>query len=93
RMSKPNKDEEALVELTRNALADVLGREPSRQEVWKVHAGFKRMAFMLLDHMDHIKKHENETPDQETYPEDVDTDDLETANEEGTSLETGEPTP
>ncbi len=92
-MSKPDKDEEALVELTRNALADVLGREPSRQEVWKVHAGFKRMAFMLLDHMDHIKKHENETPDQETYPEDVDTDDLETANEEGTSLETGEPTP
>ena len=92
-MSKPDKDEEALVELTRTALADVLGREPTRQEVWKVHAGFKRMAFMLLDHMDHIKKHENETPDQETYPEDVDTDDSETANEEGASLETGEPTP
>jgi len=92
-MSKPDKDDEALVELTRTALVDVLGREPTRQEVWKVHAGFKRMAFMLLDHMDHIKKHENETPDQETYPEDVDTDDSETANEEGTSLETGEPTP
>ena len=92
-MSKPAKDEEALVELTRNALSDVLGREPTRQEVWKVHAGFKRMAFMLLEHRDHIKKHENETPDQETYPEDVDTDDSETANEEGTSLETGEPTP
>lgn len=91
-MSKPDKDEEALVELTRNALADVLGREPSRQEVWKVHAGFKRMAFMLLDHMDHIKKHENENPDQETYPEDMDTDDSEAANEEGTSLETGEST-
>ena len=90
-MSKPDKDEEALVELTRNALADVLGREPSRQEVWKVHAGFKRMAFMLLDHMDHIKKHENENPDQETYPEDMDTDDSETADKEGTSLETGEP--
>ena len=90
-MSKPNKDEEALVELTRNALADVLGREPSRQEVWKVHAGFKRMAFMLLDHMDHIKKHENENPDQETYPEDMDTDDSEATNEEGTSLATGEP--
>lgn len=89
-MSKPNKDEEALVELTRNALADVLGREPSRQEVWKVHAGFKRMAFMLLDHMDHIKKHENENPDQETYPEDMDSDDPEASNEEGTSLETGE---
>ena len=92
-MSKPNKDEEVLIELTRTALVDVLGREPSRQEVWKVHAGFKRMAFMLLDHMDHIKKHENETPDQETYPEDVDTDDSETANEERASLETGEPTP
>jgi hypothetical protein len=90
-MSKPDKDEEALVELTRNALADVLGREPSRQEAWKVHAGFKRMAFMLLDHMDHIKKHENENPDQETYPEDMDTDDSEAADKEGTSLETGEP--
>lgn len=89
-MSKPNKDEEALVELTRNALADVLGREPSRQEVWKVHAGFKRMAFMLLDHMDHIKKHENENPDQENYPDDLETDHEEAADEEGTSLETGE---
>jgi len=92
-MSKPDKDEEALVELTRTALADVLGREPSRQEVWKVHAGFKRMAFMLLDHMDHIKKHENENSDQETYPEDLETDHEEAADEEGTSLETGEPTP
>ncbi|MFZ2253041.1 MAG: hypothetical protein WAW13_02565 [Minisyncoccia bacterium] len=89
-MSKPDKEEEALVELTRNALAEVLGREPSRQEVWKVHAGFKRMAFMLLDHMDHIKKHDNENPDQETLPEDVEPDDSETANKEGTSLETGE---
>ncbi len=90
-MSKPDKDEEALVELTRTALADVLGREPSRQEVWKVHAGFKRMAFMLLDHMDHLKKHENENPDQETYPDDVETDDEEAADEEGTSLETRKP--
>lgn len=89
-MSKPNKDEEALVELTRNALADVLGREPSRQEVWKVHAGFKRMAFMLLDHMDQIKKHENENPDQETYPDDVETDDSKTADEEGASSSEGE---
>lgn len=89
-MSKPDKDEEALVELTRTALADVLGREPSRQEVWKVHAGFKRMAFMLLDHMDHIKKHENENPDQETYPEDMDTDDSEAADEKRTLGEEGE---
>ena len=90
-MSKPDKEEEALVELTRNALAEVLGREPSRQEVWKVHAGFKRMAFMLLDHMDHIKKHDNENPDQETLPEDVEPDDSEASDEEGTSLETGKP--
>ncbi|HCB56319.1 TPA: hypothetical protein DEP26_05145 [Candidatus Uhrbacteria bacterium] len=92
-MSKPAKDEEALIELTHNALAEVLGREPTKQEVWKVHAGFKRMAFMLLDHMDHIKKHDNKNPDQETYPKDVDSDDSETADEEGTSLETGESTP
>ena len=89
-MSKPDKDEEALVELTRNALADVLGREPSRQEVWKVHAGFKRMAFMLLDHMDHIKKHDNENPDQETLPEDVEPDDSEASDEERASSSEGE---
>ncbi len=89
-MSKPDKEEEALVELTRNALADVLGREPSRQEVWKVHAGFKRMAFMLLDHMDHIKKHDNENPDQETLPEDVEPDDSEASDEERASSSEGE---
>ena len=89
-MSKPDKDEEALVELTRNALADVLGREPSRQEVWKVHAGFKRMAFMLLDHMDHIKKHENENPDQETYPDDMEKDDSEGSDEERATGTEGE---
>ena len=89
-MSKPDKEEEALVELTRNALAEVLGREPSRQEVWKVHAGFKRMAFMLLDHMDHIKKHDNENPDQETLPEDVEPDDSEASDEERTSSSEGE---
>ena len=89
-MSKPDKEEEALVELTRNALADVLGREPSRQEVWKVHAGFKRMAFMLLDHMDHIKKHDNENPDQETLPEDVGSDDSEASDEERSSGSEGE---
>jgi len=89
-MSKPDKDEEALVELTRNALADVLGREPSRQEVWKVHAGFKRMAFMLLDHMDRIKKHENKNPDQETYPDDMETDDSEGSDEERATGTEGE---
>jgi len=90
-MSKPTKDEEALIELTKGALADVLGREPTKQEVWKVHAGFKRMAFMLLEHLDHIKKYENQNPDQETYPDDLETDDPKTAHPEGTLGEEGEP--
>ena len=90
-MSQPTKDEEALVELTQHALADVLGREPTKQEVWRVHAGFKRMAFMLLDHLDHIKKYDNENPDKETYPEDLETDDPETSDPERTLGEEGEP--
>jgi hypothetical protein len=90
-MSKPTKDEEALIELTKGALADVLGREPTKQEVWKVHAGFKRMAFMLLEHLDHIKKYENQNPDQETYPDDLETDDQKTTHPEGTLGEEGEP--
>jgi hypothetical protein len=83
-MSQPTKDEETLVELTKNALADVLCREPTKQEVWRVHAGFKRMAFMLLDHLDHIKKYENENLDQTTYPEDLEADDSETSDPERT---------
>ena len=90
-MSQPTKDEEALIELTKNALAEVLGREPTKQEVWRVHAGFKRMAFMLLEHLDHIKKHDNENPDQETLPEDLEADDSETPDPEGSLGEEGEP--
>ena len=90
-MSKPTKDEEALIELTQNALSEVLGREPSKQEVWRVHAGFKRMAFMLLEHLDHIKKYDNENLDQKTYPEDLETDDSETTDPERTLGEEGEP--
>lgn len=90
-MSQPTKDEEALVELTKNALADVLGREPTKQEVWRVHAGFKRMAFMLLDHLDHIKKYDNENPDQKNLPEDLETDHEEAADTERTLGEEGEP--
>jgi hypothetical protein len=82
-MSQPTKDEEALMELTKTALVDVLGREPTKQEVWRVHAGFKRMAFMLLDHLDHIKKYDDKNPDQETYPEDVEPDDSEAPDSEG----------
>lgn len=79
------------MELTKNALADVLGREPTKQEVWRVHAGFKRMAFMLLEHLDHIKKYDNENPDQETYPEDLDADGSEASDPERALGEEGEP--
>ena len=89
-MSQLTKDEEALVELTKNALAEVLGREPTKQEVWRVHAGFKRMAFMLLEHLDHIKKYDNENPDQKTYPEDLEADDSEAPDPERTLGEEGE---
>jgi len=89
-MSQPTKDEEALVELTKNALADVLGREPTKQEVWRVHAGFKRMAFMLLDHLDHIKKYDDENPDQKNLPEDLETDHEEVTDPERTLGEEGE---
>ena len=90
-MSKPTKDEEALVELTKNALSEVLGREPSKQEVWRVHAGFKRMAFMLLEHLDHIKKYDDKNPDQKTSTEDLETDNSEAINTERTLGEEGEP--
>lgn len=89
-MSQPTKDEEALMGLTKTALADVLGREPTKQEVWRVHAGFKRMAFMLLDHLDHIKKHENENSNEATLPEDMEADDEEAADPEGSLGEKGE---
>lgn len=51
-MSKPETDEQYLVEMTKDALRETLGREPTRQEVWKVHGGFKRMAFILIEHID-----------------------------------------
>lgn len=78
------------MELTKTALADVLGREPTKQEVWRVHAGFKRMAFMLLDHLDHIKKYDNQNPDKETYPEDLEADDSEASDPEGSLGKEGE---
>ena len=90
-MSKPTKDEEALIELTKNALSEVLGREPSKQEVWRVHAGFKRMAFMLLEHLDHIKKYDNENSDQKNHSGDLETDNEEATDPERTLGEEGEP--
>ncbi len=89
-MSKPTKDEEALIELTKNALSEVLGREPSKQEVWRVHAGFKRMAFMLLEHLDHIKKYENQNIDDEDLPQDSQEIESKTFDEERTLDEEGE---
>lgn len=48
----PAGDEEVLMKLTEEALADVLGREPTRQEILRVHAGFKRMAFTMWEHLE-----------------------------------------
>ena len=48
------------------------------------------MAFMLLDHMDHIKKHDNENPDEKTLPEDVESDDSEASDEERSPGSEGE---
>ncbi len=55
------RSEEDLMELSKNALADVLGREPSKQEVLRAHAGFKRMAFVMYEHLKHEEK-ENTRP-------------------------------
>lgn len=69
-MAKPKKitkshtpldEEKMLMKLTEEALVDVLGRQPTRHEILRTHAGFKRMAFILLDHLDHIKKDEDKS--------------------------------
>lgn len=52
----PPDDEEYLMELTREALADVLNREPTQQEILRAHAGFKRMAFIMFDYVKKKKK-------------------------------------
>lgn len=44
-------NEDDLMELTREALAEVLGREPTKQEILKAHASFKRMAFVMYEHI------------------------------------------
>jgi hypothetical protein len=63
RMPKP-RSEEDLMELTKEALADVLGREPTKQEILRAHAGFKRMAFMMYEHLQHQER-QNTTPQDE----------------------------
>ena len=47
--------EEALMKLTKKALLDVLGRQPTKQEVLRCHVGFKRMAFVMMEHLDRAK--------------------------------------
>ena len=44
-------DNNSLMELTKGALFDVLGRMPTEQEILRAHAGFKRMAFTMMDHI------------------------------------------
>jgi len=57
----PLDEEKMLMKLTEEALVDVLGRQPTRHEILRTHAGFKRMAFILLDHLDHIKNEEDKS--------------------------------
>jgi hypothetical protein len=47
----PPSSENDLTELTREALADVLGREPTEQEILRAHASFKRMAVTMYEHI------------------------------------------
>ena len=51
-----SQSEDDLMELTRQALVDVIGREPTRQEILRTHAGFKRMAFLMMDHLKNEEK-------------------------------------
>jgi len=46
------------MDVARESLVELLGREPTRQELWRVHACFKRMAFTLLDYVDHLNYEE-----------------------------------
>lgn len=57
----PLDDEKTLMKLAAEALVDVLGRQPTRHEILRTHAGFKRMAFILLDHLDRIKNEEDKS--------------------------------
>ncbi len=49
-------DEESLMTLTKDALTDILGREPTRQEILRAHAGFRRMAYIMFEHIKHKEK-------------------------------------
>lgn len=57
--SIPQNDDE-LMALTKKALDDILDREPTQQEVLRAHAGFKRMAFVMMEHLEHQDKKEKQ---------------------------------
>lgn len=44
-------DDAVLIAQTREALKEVLGREPTEQELLRAHAGFKRMAMVMYEHI------------------------------------------
>lgn len=43
--------ENDLIQETKDALKDVLGREPTEKEILRVHASFKRMAFLIYEYL------------------------------------------
>lgn len=57
RTSIPQNDND-LMALTKEALTDILGREPTKQEILRAHAGFKRMAFVMMEHLEKENKEE-----------------------------------
>lgn len=59
--------EETLMQLTKDALADVLGREPTQQEILRAHADFKRMAFIMHEHLRQEEKKKT-APDAGSEP-------------------------
>lgn len=65
RNSIPQNDDE-LMALTKEALADILDREPTQQEILRAHAGFKRMAFVMMEHIDHQNKEEEQKKSKES---------------------------
>ena len=51
--------EEDLRRETKDALVEILGRQPTEKDILHAHAGFKSMAFTILEHLEHEEKKEN----------------------------------
>lgn len=51
KLTSSPQSEEDLMKLTKEALANVLDREPTKQEILRAHAGFKRMAFLIYENL------------------------------------------